>query len=307
MTSASMFTSSPGASSPSVVVASVCGHERDGEGVVGQLRDRQRDAGDRDRALLDAVRSTSGGASIHMRRPSPSGSLERTRPTPSTCPCTMWPPSSSPRRSAGSTLRSVPACDRAERRARERLRHDVEGKRGLVPGNDRQAHAVHGDRVADGRLHRCLEDEPAVVERGDATALADDAREHAPKASSRTELRRRSVSRTSRSRCPRPFADFTAEPPSSSCTASAASPSRVLLSLPQPDAKLVGAGPERQPLGQHGDDLVVGAYGSCSGLVDIGADEHIISDCAGRRSSTTASAAPARRGRTGLHRRGTAR
>ena len=119
-----------------------------------------------------------------MRRPSPSGSLERTRPTPSTCPCTMWPPSSSPSRSAGSTLTSAARLERAQRRARERLRHDVERECRLVARRRPSAHAVHGDRVADSRLDRRLEDEPAVVERGDATALADDAGEHRSKARS---------------------------------------------------------------------------------------------------------------------------
>ena len=95
----------------------------------------------------------------------------------------MWPPSWSPSAQRGLDVHERACLDGTERRARERLRNDVERKRGLVPGNDGQAHAVHGDRVADGRLHGCLEDEPATVERGDATALANDAREHAAKAS----------------------------------------------------------------------------------------------------------------------------
>src|SRR5438876_3316133 len=45
-----------------------------------------------------------------MRVPSPSGSTERTRPTPSTWPCTTWPPSGSPARTAGSTLTASPAA-----------------------------------------------------------------------------------------------------------------------------------------------------------------------------------------------------
>ena len=39
-----------------------------------------------------------------MRTPSPSGSTAMTLPVPSTWPCTWWPPSGSPARSAGSTL-----------------------------------------------------------------------------------------------------------------------------------------------------------------------------------------------------------
>src|SRR5580765_3335874 len=43
-----------------------------------------------------------------MRRLSPSGARERTRPTASTWPCTTWPPSGSPTRSAGSRLIASP-------------------------------------------------------------------------------------------------------------------------------------------------------------------------------------------------------
>ena len=63
--------------------------ERDREAVVVERGDRQRDAVDGDRALLDAVAEDA----LRARRPrpalpSPSGSTERTRPTPSTWPWT---------------------------------------------------------------------------------------------------------------------------------------------------------------------------------------------------------------------------
>src|SRR6476659_7917360 len=47
-----------------------------------------------------------------MRRPSPSGATERTRPTTSTWPCTTWPPSWSPTRRDGSTFTSPPGSRR---------------------------------------------------------------------------------------------------------------------------------------------------------------------------------------------------
>ena len=101
--------------------------ERDREAVVVERGDGQRDAVDGDRALLDAVAEDVRPARrSRSAAPSPSGSTERTRPTPSTWPWTMWPPSGSPARSAGSTLTSSPGCEAAERRAAQRLRDGVE-------------------------------------------------------------------------------------------------------------------------------------------------------------------------------------
>ena len=54
--------------------------QRDGEAVAVERRDRQRDALDRDRALLDAVAQQLGQAPRRRTRtPSPSGSTARTR------------------------------------------------------------------------------------------------------------------------------------------------------------------------------------------------------------------------------------
>ena len=54
-TSTSRLTSSPGRFPPSVVTVERVRHERDLEALVVECRDRQRDAVDRDRALLDAI------------------------------------------------------------------------------------------------------------------------------------------------------------------------------------------------------------------------------------------------------------
>ncbi len=69
-------------------------------------------------------RSTGSGASTTIRLPAPSGSTDRTVPTASTCPWTMWPPSGSPARTAASTLTRAPAA----------MVPSVERSRGL--GND---------------------------------------------------------------------------------------------------------------------------------------------------------------------------
>jgi hypothetical protein len=63
-------------------------NEGDLDPVVVDRRDRERDAVDRERALLDAVAGSSVGTSSAILRPSPSGSTLRTRPTPSTWPWT---------------------------------------------------------------------------------------------------------------------------------------------------------------------------------------------------------------------------
>src|SRR6201986_2375251 len=51
----------------------------------------------------------SSPASISRRRANPSGAIARTVPTPSTWPCTMWPPSRSDSRMASSRLTPAPA------------------------------------------------------------------------------------------------------------------------------------------------------------------------------------------------------
>src|SRR5512132_3644848 len=59
--------------------------------------------------FIATKRWSASGASIATRTPSFSRSTEATTPTASTCPCTQWPPSSSPTRSARSRLTRAPA------------------------------------------------------------------------------------------------------------------------------------------------------------------------------------------------------
>ena len=111
-TSTSRLTASPGASVAERRRGERVRDQRDREAVVVERGDRERDAVDRDRALLDAVAE-------HLRRrvdpDAPAvapGSTERTRPTPSTWPWTMWPPSGSPR---GAPARRSPRRPAARR------------------------------------------------------------------------------------------------------------------------------------------------------------------------------------------------
>ena len=130
--STSRFTGSPGAAEPSVVTRQRVRDQRDADPVGMQARDGEAHAVDRDRALLDHVprrgpAATGTGAAtppslVRARR-------ARTSPTPSTWPCTMWPPSraasvtgrsrltgSPARAGAGSCARSSPRRGRSERR-----------------------------------------------------------------------------------------------------------------------------------------------------------------------------------------------
>jgi hypothetical protein len=59
-----------------------------------------------------------------------------------------------------------------------RLPHDVEREASVLVRDHRQAGAVDRDRVADFWRQRRLDDEPPVLERHYATALANDSREH---------------------------------------------------------------------------------------------------------------------------------
>ena len=88
-TSASRLTSSPAASRAERRHRERVRDERDREAGVVERGDRERDAVDGDRALLDAVAEDARRARRSRRAlPSPSGSTERTRPTPSTWPWT---------------------------------------------------------------------------------------------------------------------------------------------------------------------------------------------------------------------------
>ena len=133
----------------------------------------KRDAVDGDRALLDAVAEQLGleldphaHAVALGRRP------RRRVPVPSTWPCTWWPPSGSPARSAGSTLTRPP---------NDFTRETVSGttSKASRPGSDLddgQADAVDRDRVAELGRGRRLDHEPAVVERRDLSRLPGRAR-----------------------------------------------------------------------------------------------------------------------------------
>ena len=84
-----MFTASPGLRAAERRLLQRVRDERDLEGAVAERGDRQRDATDRDRALLDAVaEELRRRREIRMRAPSSSGSTDSTRPTPSTWPWT---------------------------------------------------------------------------------------------------------------------------------------------------------------------------------------------------------------------------
>ena len=85
-----------------------------------------------------------------------SGSTVATRPTPSTWPWTLWPPSGSPARSAGLDVDAG-----AERlHARDRLGDDVEGEGAVRRLDHGQADAVDRDRVPRLGRRRRLDHEP---------------------------------------------------------------------------------------------------------------------------------------------------
>ena len=89
-TSTSRLTSSPGRELAKRRRLERVRDQRDLEAVSSTASDGQRDAVDRDRSLLDAVaEQLVGAARSDTREPSPSSLDERTRPTPSTWPCTM--------------------------------------------------------------------------------------------------------------------------------------------------------------------------------------------------------------------------
>ena len=94
------------------LIVAIMWDQGDGEDVFRERGDGEGDAVHRDRALLDAVAQDLERRLDGSPSPPPSGSSERTRPTPSTWPWTMWPPSGSPARSAGSRLTSLPGSSR---------------------------------------------------------------------------------------------------------------------------------------------------------------------------------------------------
>src|SRR5436190_14819157 len=149
-------------------------HERDGETAVAELRDRQRDALDGDRALLGAVTDD-----LHRR----------VDPEPAAVAFGIDRPHAA--HAVDVALNVVPAerVARPERRLEvrlapkrlhppQRLRVEVEDEAAVLVRDDRQADAVDGDRVADRSLERRLDNEGPVPAGCDATALGDDAGEH---------------------------------------------------------------------------------------------------------------------------------
>ena len=91
-------------------------------------------------------------AAISTTRAKPSSRTSRTVPSPSTWPCTTWPPRRSVARSGSSRLTAAPSRDLAERRAPQRLVHHVGAEAPVRDGGRGQAHAVDRDRVALGEL-----------------------------------------------------------------------------------------------------------------------------------------------------------
>ena len=189
-TSASRLTSSPGSSRPRVVTASVCGISATSKPLVVERGDGERDAVDRDRALLDAV----------AERPS-----RGRRPTRDGCLA-----SGADRSGRGRRRRRGPA--RRGRRAGRRRAATARGspRRRARGGPARSARASRGRRrrravppsasttvrqtpatatespTAAPPPSPCADDhEPGAVEGLDGSELADDAREHAAKVTAR--------------------------------------------------------------------------------------------------------------------------
>ena len=148
--------------------------ERDCEGVVTEIRDRQRDAVHGDGSLLDAVAE-------HIR-----GSLDPHTPA---VPLRLDRPHAA---DAVDVPLHVVAAERLTRPhrgldvhlgtealgARLRLRHDVEREPPVPVGDDGQADAVERHRVPDPRLDGRLDHEPRLVKRRDARPLPNDSGEH---------------------------------------------------------------------------------------------------------------------------------
>ena len=174
-TSTSRLTASPGFAAPSVVAASVCGTSATAKPAVVEGGDGERDAVDRDRPLLDAVAEHIG------RRVDPDGLREtlRNRPTPSTWPWTMWPPSGSPARSAGSTLTRSSAVSAP---SVVRLSVSATTSNASWPPSCsttvRQTPSTATESPTSARRLRSLDDQAGAVEGDDASELANDAGEH---------------------------------------------------------------------------------------------------------------------------------
>ena len=153
-TSTSRLTRAPGASVPRVVASSVVGMSETPNDSSVTCGDRQRDAGDRDRALLGDVPRQLGRRARSRRRPSAaratgSGSCRRRRRGPGRrARRTGRPP-----RSARSRLTGLDTPSVLQRAAPQRLRHDVREERAVAGElGDRQTDAGDADRVAQARV-----------------------------------------------------------------------------------------------------------------------------------------------------------
>ena len=92
----------------------------------------------------------------------------------STCPCTQWPPSGSPTRSAGSRLTAVARPQGAEGGAGQGLRRQLHRGPALAAGDDREAGAGHrhagADRQALAQGRAVAENEPRLIFRAAVAA-----------------------------------------------------------------------------------------------------------------------------------------
>jgi len=153
MTSTSRFTGVPGGAWPSVVSSRVCrdqGHLKPVPGFVAQRGDGQRNTVDSDRALFRPRSGpNSAGRPILTTSQCSAGERARICPVPSTCPCTMCPPSRLFTAAARSRLTGLPAASRLKL---DRLNVSPITSAVNRPGGQhldhRQAHAVDGDRIA---------------------------------------------------------------------------------------------------------------------------------------------------------------
>ena len=159
----------------------------DGEAVVAAVDDGQADAVDGDRALLDDVAQQAGRRGTRR-----SGAASTISPTPSTWPCTRWPPRRSLEADRALEVHGVAgpqsARGRCGRRSRRRRRPPTSRRRAA---DDGEAAAVDRDRVAELRRRRarCGRRCAGGRRRGRRRAeLLDDAGEH--QAGSSVEIER---------------------------------------------------------------------------------------------------------------------
>ena len=172
-------------------------NESDLEAVLGQRRDRQRDAVDGDRALLDAIAEHVG------RR------LDR---DPAALALRLDRADLADAVNMALNVMATERVARSQRRlqidlgseglgALQRLRHHVERERAVRALGNRQTDPVDGNGVSHGGVERALDHEPAAVERCDLRALANDAGEHGRKPTQWARVRRSAnVAKSSRPR-----------------------------------------------------------------------------------------------------------